>query len=551
MKKQLPKLALTAALALATTLTLSCGNHSFEEWENILFGSSSSEEDDNYSSSSFKLNSSSSLRQSSSSSQQQSGIIVAPLIKTKWNQGSPYNDLFPMVDGSRKVTDCGTTAMVQIMKFHNYPPRGKGESSVVGPTSHTYPSVSVPLTSLDVAYDWNNMLNEYTTANPGNEQQRNAVATLMYHFGLARGIGGGWKSIMIDNFGYDKSFQVLYREYYSDTEWEAVIRKHLDLGLPVYAIVGSSVDIYPTHAVVIDGYDNAGKFHINWGWSGGKDGYYSVTEPMIANYNFNLGVTGIYINIKPDAGSIGSNEMALDSFTVSKTTVSQNDGVTVTAKIMSAGIFPEGQAGVALVNNSGNIVAVIGTINYNALNPSSKRTSTIKFSVPYSVNPGQYNLRIVTKMNGETDWKIITRSLPNVPKSIPFTVTAGTETGVKGGGYGLWLGKLESEKASAAPNEGFKVSCSLKNVSSETFPATAGVALMDYDNNIVAILNTWEISLNANSGTSRTATYKVPSTVAPGQYKLRIVVKTKDNDEWRVVTIAEGDIQTFIDFTVQ
>ena len=165
MKKQLPKLALTAALWLATTLTLSCGNHTFEELLGL--DSSSSEQEDNHSSSSFKLSStkasSSSLRQSSSSSLQHSGIIVAPLLKTKWAQGSPYNDLFPMVNGERKPTDCGTTSMVQIMKFHKYPARGKGESSVVGPTSYTHPSVSVPLTSMNVAYDWDNMLNEYTT----------------------------------------------------------------------------------------------------------------------------------------------------------------------------------------------------------------------------------------------------------------------------------------------------------------------------------------------------------------------------------------------------
>jgi len=69
-KTKLTKLALTAALVLASTLTLSCGNHSFEEWEDILFGSSSSEQEDNYSSSSFKLSSSS--LSSSSSSQRQS-----------------------------------------------------------------------------------------------------------------------------------------------------------------------------------------------------------------------------------------------------------------------------------------------------------------------------------------------------------------------------------------------------------------------------------------------------------------------------------------------
>jgi len=83
------------------------------------------------------------------------------LLKTKWSQGSPYNDLFPIVDGSRKVTDCVTTAMVQIIAFHKYPARGKGESALVGPGD-----IPVPLTSLDVAYDWDNMLNDIQAKTP-------------------------------------------------------------------------------------------------------------------------------------------------------------------------------------------------------------------------------------------------------------------------------------------------------------------------------------------------------------------------------------------------
>jgi len=428
-KTKLTKLAFTAAIALATTLTLSCGNHTFEE---LLGLDSSSSVEQELLSSSIKASSSSSsaVAKVSSSSQQQSsdshpGAIVGPLLKTKWAQGSPYNDLFPIVDGSRKVTDCATTSMVQIMAFHKYPARGKGESSVVGPTSNTYPSVSVPLTSMDVAYDWDNMLGEYTKANPGNEQQRLAVATIMYHFGLVRGIGGGWKSIVIDHFGYDKSFQVLYREYYSDAEWEAVIRKQLDLGLPIDVRVGSSVEIYSGHSVVIDGYDNAGKFHINWGWAGSYDGWYSVNEPLKNYYDFNLGVVQLNINIKPDAGSIGSNEMALDSFTVSKTTVSQNEQFAITIQMRSAGLFPGGQMGVALADNSGNIVEVIGTRNLVEFSPGSRFSNpfTTNYKVPNTVAPGKYNLRFVTKMNGETNWKIATQSLPNVPKSIPLTVT--------------------------------------------------------------------------------------------------------------------------------
>jgi len=552
MKSNLAKLALTAALVLATTLTLSCGNHS---WEELLgLDSSSSQQDDNYSSSSLKLSStkasSSSLRQSSSSSEQHSGIIVAPLLQTKWGQGSPYNDLFPLVNGNHAVTGCGTTANVQIMKFHRHPARGKGEGSKVCTTNYCD---FVPFTSWDVAYDWDNMLNEYTTANPGTEQQRNAVAVLNYHFVLGREANGSREKALVNNFGYDKSIQYLYRRYYSDAEWEAIIRQQLDLGLPVWywghsVANGGEEEDYSTesnHAFVVDGYDNAGKFHINVGWKGSYDGWYSLKDINFGEgrrYNYK---NTILINIKPDKGGVPLFAMALDSFSIAKTTVKQNEGFIVNAGINRQNPSPyDGQTGVALVDNKGNIVEVLGSVKLAS-----------KYSIPCvvsdNVKPGQYTLRVVTRPTGG-EWSIVElyNRDKNVPKSFNITVTAGTETGVKGGGYGLWLGKLESEKASASPNEGFKVSSILRNVSSETFSATAGVALMDYDNNIVAILNTWEISLNANSGTSRTATYKVPSTVPPGQYKLRIVVKTKDNDEWRVATIAEGNIQTFIDFTV-
>jgi hypothetical protein len=145
------------------------------------------------------------------------------------------NDLFPLLPDHPKVgsngrllTDCGTTAMVQIMAFHKYPTRGTGQGNIVGPHN-----VSVPIENLDVAYDWNNMLDRYTNANTGTALQRSAVATLMYNFGVTIGTNGTTAAMNI-NFGYDKSIQYHYRVYYTDAEWEAIIRKQLDLGLPVF-----------------------------------------------------------------------------------------------------------------------------------------------------------------------------------------------------------------------------------------------------------------------------------------------------------------------------
>jgi len=125
--------------------------------------------------------------------------------------------------------------------------------------------------------------------------------------------------------------------------------------------------------------------------------------------------------------------------------------------------------------------------------------------------------------------------------------------GAKGGGYGLSLRRFNSDKTTVSRNEEFTVDHSLSDVSSTTFPGvTSGVALMDESNNILEILGTLNIAPDASSNraSAKKIKCKVPSTVAPGQYKLRIVVKTAGNDEWRVVTQPEGNIQTFIDFTV-
>ena len=51
---------------------------------------------------------------------------IGPLVETRWNQGSPYNLLCPMIDGTRTVTGCVATTMAQLMYYHytHYTPSG-------------------------------------------------------------------------------------------------------------------------------------------------------------------------------------------------------------------------------------------------------------------------------------------------------------------------------------------------------------------------------------------------------------------------------------------
>jgi hypothetical protein len=68
---------------------------------------------------------------------------VEPLIKTQWNQHNPYNNLYP---GNDTPADCKVIAIAQIMKYHKYPARGKGQSE-----PFTLGGVAYPPINLDVA----------------------------------------------------------------------------------------------------------------------------------------------------------------------------------------------------------------------------------------------------------------------------------------------------------------------------------------------------------------------------------------------------------------
>lgn len=67
--------------------------------------------------------------------------------------------------------------------------------------------------------------------------------------------------------------QGVIRDYYSTTDWIALLKSELDAGRPMeYAGFGSGGG----HAFVCDGYDAYDYFHFNWGWGGAYDGYFSI-----------------------------------------------------------------------------------------------------------------------------------------------------------------------------------------------------------------------------------------------------------------------------------
>ena len=245
---------------------------------------------------------------------------VAPLLTTTWNQSPYYNNMCPYDENyyENTVTGCVATATAQIMKYWNHPTTGYG--------SHSYNHSAYGTLSANfgtTTYDWNNMPTALSTNSTTAEL--NAVATLMYHVGVAiemdygvsatGGSGANNYSVLgevnassqhalVEYFKYSPDMQVLSKAEYSDADWDAVLMAELDQNRP---ILYSGRDLSGGHSYVCDGYNQEGMFHINWGCGGYCDGYYEMgaLNPAPggtggnATYTFNL-KNVVVLGIRPN-----------------------------------------------------------------------------------------------------------------------------------------------------------------------------------------------------------------------------------------------------------
>ena len=236
---------------------------------------------------------------------------IAPLLKSKWNQGEPYNDDCYTIaaDGTqtKSVTGCVATAMAQVMYYFKYPSIGHGEISYTHKDSGVY-----TMNFGSQAFNWNEMLPTYTKGSYSASEAA-AVAYLMkacgysvkmdYGKGESGANGTNISGALIEYFGYDEGIEVQTRAFRTYNDWASMIYNNLkEVGPVVYD--GSAID--GGHSFVCDGYDGNGYFHFNWGWGGMSDGYYLLDALNPDEFGiggaaggYNLGQQ-IILNISPD-----------------------------------------------------------------------------------------------------------------------------------------------------------------------------------------------------------------------------------------------------------
>ena len=277
---------------------------------------------------------------------------VAPLIKTIWDQSAPYNLECPIdtITNKQSVTGCVATAMAQVMYYYQYPD----------------------------SFAWNDMKLSYSKDDTSSAAY--AVAKLMADVGTSvfmnySSSGSSAVSSFVSealrySFGYSGSTEYADRENYTSKEWDELIYNELKLGRPVlYAAQAISPSQGESgHAFVVDGYDDQGFYHVNWGWGGGSDGFFmlSVLNPYYQSTGGNAGSSGY--NISP---------LAIVGIKPAETPMAK------TARLYQRSLYIDNDKGTYTRTSTSNAFPAfdINALVYNMTLPEETRTYDVSFDL--------------------------------------------------------------------------------------------------------------------------------------------------------------------------
>ena len=253
-------------------------------------------------------------------------LNVDPLLTTKWGQREPFKFMCPfdtyVEDSSLYGTytpnmghysvGCTATAMAQYMNYYKFPQHGVGQDSVTV-------SYTVGLNNVDVVYkvdfehatyDWANMIDDYQGEYTAEQGQ--AVAQLCYHCGVAAqslynhyGAGSTDAKCLeafITHFNYNDTARYIVRSNYTEPQWMEQVYTMLSNNHPILYSgkdINLELGIIAGHNFIIDGYDQNGLVHVNWGWYGLEDGFFDIALLNPQQYTYD-DWQAMYIGLYPN-----------------------------------------------------------------------------------------------------------------------------------------------------------------------------------------------------------------------------------------------------------
>ncbi len=226
-----------------------------------------------------------------------------PWIKTTWHQTEPYNKFCPLdptIPTSRCVVGCVATSMAQIVFYWKYPlfvtftdaddytTGGKGIKIDDDYETLDFPSFS----------ELNTKLTNITYTEDEDE-----IAALCFACGISVKMNytseGSWAwpsdTAFKDKFGYASAD---LKSNTGTSDFYDILEKNMKNAQP------AQLSIYKTenesgHAIVSDGFNDNGEYHLNFGWGGSCDGWYFLPEGMPEDYTIVYnGILNISVSTK-------------------------------------------------------------------------------------------------------------------------------------------------------------------------------------------------------------------------------------------------------------
>ena len=328
-------------------------------------------------------------------------IEIPAIVDTQWGQGDPYNALCPMHEGERCKTGCVATAMAQVMNHNRWP-----QSKTADVPQYVTEQLGISMPALSgKQFNWDNMTNS-------------SIAELMLYCGQSvkmdyttTGSGAMNNRVpeaMKDIFGYSTATNLVTRGSYSEEQWADMIYKELKEGYPVLYFGQSETD--GGHAFIIDGYAD-GKYHINWGWNGWCNGYFTLDElnPYMIN-GFNQSQEMV-INAWRQAGEEDTSrpktvvtEITTGKRLLERTTTGEAFPPFTVTTVVNSDMNSDAtiQTGLALYDDNGLIeVLAQDSHDFTAVESYVANREVI---ISADIQSGEYRIVSVNRINDNDNW---------------------------------------------------------------------------------------------------------------------------------------------------
>lgn len=237
--------------------------------------------------------------------------VYGPWFDTNWGQGYPYNMRCPIdpETGSRCVTGCTATAMAMIHNYWEYPPFVAFAPDESYYSGYTSPAIFIDApTATDDSLEYDN-----GTGHPSNSE----LANLMWASGVSV---GSWYSSSgtganvsasdyIDKWGYSESAITMNG---SSSDFYSYLSDDMIEGRPAQLAIYQA-DWSGGHSINCDGYNSStNRYHLNMGWSGSANGWYSLPAGMPSGYSIiSYGVLGLEPDPRSDAPDACGSAIAI------------------------------------------------------------------------------------------------------------------------------------------------------------------------------------------------------------------------------------------------